>query len=78
VPAESVQDLRAELDTRNLSEYLSAQLGDVDMTLHDASALVGHDIEIHLDSDGFREFLAMVRRGAEGWDGFEPLPSAPS
>jgi catechol 2,3-dioxygenase-like lactoylglutathione lyase family enzyme len=78
VPAESVQDLRGELDKRNLSEYLSAQLGDLDITFHDASALLGHDIEIHIDSDGLREFFAMVRGGADGWDGSEPLRPAPS
>ena len=78
VPAESVQSLRGELEERNLPEYLSAQLGDVDSTLHDASASLGHDIEIHVDCDGLREFFAMVRGGAEGWDGSQPLRPAPS
>jgi hypothetical protein len=44
------------------------------MTLHDASAALGHDIEIHVDSEGLRDFFEMVRGGAEGWDGSEPLP----
>jgi hypothetical protein len=78
VPAGSVRELRGELDERNLSEYLSAQLGELDMTLHDASALLGHDLEIHADNEGLREFFAMVRDGAEGWDGSAPLRAAPS
>ena len=78
VPEDSVRDLRAELDKRNLPEYLSAQLGDIDNTFHDASALLGHDIEIHVDSDGLRETFAMVRESAEGWDGSKPLRPSPS
>jgi len=78
VPAESAGELRGELDERNLPEYLGARLGDLDMTLHDASALLGHDIEIHADNDGLREFFGMVRDGAEDWDGSTPLRPAPS
>jgi hypothetical protein len=78
VPAKSARKLRGELDERDLREYLSARLGDLDMTLHDASALLGHDIEIHVDNDGLREFFGMVRDGAEGWDGTTPLRPAPS
>lgn len=78
VPAESARQLRGELDERNLAEYLGAQLGDLDMTLHDASALLGHDIEIHVDNDGLREFFGMVRDGAESWDGSTPLRPASS
>jgi hypothetical protein len=36
-------------------------------------ASLGHDIEIHFDSQGLRDFFQMVREGAEGWDGSEPL-----
>jgi hypothetical protein len=43
-----------------------------------ASALFGHDIEIHVDNDGLREFFGMVRDAAEGWDGSAPLRPAPS
>jgi hypothetical protein len=73
VPPTEVADLRSSLDERGLPQYLSAQLGEVDMTLHDASAALGHDIEIHVDSEGLRGFFEMVRGGAEGWDGSEPL-----
>ena len=73
VPGTEVADLRSSLDERGLAEYLSAQLAGADMTLHDASAVLGHDIEIHVDSEGLRAFFEMVSGGAEGWDGSEPL-----
>jgi hypothetical protein len=71
-PAE-VADLRSSLDARGLPEYLSARTGEVDDTFHDASAVLGHDLEIHIDSQGLRDVFAMVTGAAEGWDGSEPL-----
>ena len=73
VPPAEVADLRSSLDERGLTEYLSSELGGVETTLHDASAVLGHDIEIHGDNEGLRDFFAMVRAGADGWDGSEPL-----
>ena len=73
VPLTEVADLRRSLDQRGLPQYLSAQLGEVDITFHDASASLGHDIEVHVDSQGLRDFFEMVSGGAEGWDGSEPL-----
>jgi hypothetical protein len=73
VPQTEVADLRTSLDERGLPEYLSAQLAGAEMTLHDASVTLGHDIEIHVDSEGLRGFFEMVSAGAEGWDGSEPL-----
>ncbi len=78
VPAESVRDVRGDLDERGLSEYLSSQMGPLDTTLHDASAAFGHDIEIHADNEALREFFGMVRDAAGAWDGSEPLRPAPS
>ena len=71
-PAE-VTDLRNELDQRGLTEYLSAELGETHNTFHDASATLGHDIEIHDDVAGLRDFFGMVTGAADGWDGSEPL-----
>lgn len=68
-----VAALRRSLDERGLSQYLSSRLGEVETTLHDASAVLGHDIEVHADNEGLRGFFGMVRGGAEGWDGSEPL-----
>ena len=73
MPPADVADLRSSLDERGLTQYLNAQLGEVDQTFHDASATLGHDIEIHVDSQGLRDSFKMVRDGAEGWDGSEPL-----
>lgn len=73
LPPTAVADLRSSLDQRGLPLYLSSQLGGVETTLHDASASLGHDIEIHVDNQGLRDFFGMVRDGAEGWDGSEPL-----
>jgi hypothetical protein len=73
VPPTEVADLRTSLNERGLTEYLRSQLGEVETTLHDASAALGHDIEIHVDSVGLRDFFEMVKGGAEGWDGSEPL-----
>jgi hypothetical protein len=73
LPPAEVADLRRSLDDRGLTEYLSSQLGEVETTLHDASAALGHDIEIHVESEGLRGFFEMVRAGADGWDGSEPL-----
>ena len=77
VPRASVEDLRRELEDRGLPEYLSARLGELDITFHDASASLGHDIEIHVDNQGLRDFFQMVRGGAEGWDGSIPLAPPP-
>ena len=73
VPATEVADLRSSLDERGLTQYLSSQLGEVETTLHDASATLGHDIEIHADNQGLHDFFSMVSGAAEGWDGSEPL-----
>jgi methylmalonyl-CoA/ethylmalonyl-CoA epimerase len=73
VPPAAVADLRGSLDERGLTQYLSSQLGEVETTLHDASAVLGHDIEIHGDNQGLRNFFGMVRDGADHWDGSEPL-----
>ena len=73
VPPAEVAGLRRSLDERDLPQFLSSQLGEVETTLHDASAVLGHDIEIHADNEGLRDFFGMVRAGAEGWDGSEPL-----
>jgi methylmalonyl-CoA/ethylmalonyl-CoA epimerase len=78
VPPTEVADLRSSLDERGLSQYLSSQLGEVETTLHDASSALGHDLEIHADNEGLRGFFGMVRGGAQGWDGSEPLRSIES
>jgi methylmalonyl-CoA/ethylmalonyl-CoA epimerase len=71
-PAE-VADVRRSLDERGLPQYLSSRFGGVETTLHDASATLGHDIEIHQDNEGLHGFFGMVSGAARGWDGSDPL-----
>ena len=52
--------MRKSLDQRGLPQYLSAELGETHNTFHDASASLGHDIEIHDDIPGLRDFFEMV------------------
>lgn len=73
VPAAEVSDLRSSLDERGLPQYLSARSGEIDNTFHDAAALLGHDLEIHLDCRQLRDVFGMVSGAAEGWDGSDPL-----
>lgn len=73
VPPGDVGDLRSLLDERGLTQYLSSQLGEVETTLHDASATLGHDVEIHVENQGLNDFFLMVKGGADGWDGSAPL-----
>lgn len=72
-PASEGAAVRASLDERGLPQYLSSQLGEVDSTLHDASSVLGHDMEIHVDCEGLRGFFEMVKGAASGWDGSNPL-----
>jgi methylmalonyl-CoA/ethylmalonyl-CoA epimerase len=73
VPPADVAGLRSSLDERGLPQYLSSWLAESETTLHDASAVLGHDIEIHADNGGLRNFFGMVSAAAEGWDGSQPL-----
>jgi hypothetical protein len=77
VPPAELEAIRAELDAQGLPEYLHAHFGeDVDFTYHDGSASLGHDIEVHADSEGLRGFFAMFEAAAEGWDGSDLLRPA--
>jgi hypothetical protein len=69
----AVADLRSSLEERGLTQYLSSWFGGVETTLHDASATLGHDIEVHEDNQGLRDFFGMVGGAAKGWDGSERL-----
>ena len=71
--ATEVVRLRSALDERGLTQYLSSQFGEVETTLHDATATLGHDIEIHVDNQGLHDFFSMVSGAAKAWDGSQPL-----
>jgi hypothetical protein len=77
VPPAELDSIRAGLESSGLPEYLHARFGeDVDFTYHDGSASLGHDIELHADSDGLRGFFAMFESAAESWDGTDLLRPA--
>jgi hypothetical protein len=70
VPEDEVESTRAALADSGLPEYLHAHFGeDVDFTYHDGSSSLGHDIELHADSEGLRGFFAMFEGAAAEWDG---------
>jgi Glyoxalase/Bleomycin resistance protein/Dioxygenase superfamily len=78
VPRATVEAVRADLEASGLPEYLSARIGDdVDFSYHDAGATLGHDLELHADSDGLRGFFAMFREAAASWDGSDLLRPPP-
>ncbi|MGV1049631.1 MAG: hypothetical protein ACOYD4_14040 [Solirubrobacterales bacterium] len=77
VPPAELEAVRAGLDASGLPEYLHAHFGeDVDFTYHDGSGSLGHDIEMHADSEGLRGFFAMFEGAAQGWDGADLLRPA--
>ncbi len=77
VPEAELDAHRAQLESNGLPEYLHAHFGDdVDFTYHDGSASLGHDIELHADSEGLRGFFAMFEGAAENWDGSDLLRPA--
>ncbi|OJU80378.1 MAG: hypothetical protein BGO11_10810 [Solirubrobacterales bacterium 70-9] len=70
VPLAEVEEVRAGLDDAGLPEYLSARFGeDVNFTYHDGSAALGHDLELHVDSEGLRGFFSMFDAARAEWDG---------
>lgn len=77
VPPAELATIRAGLESSGLPEYLHARFGeDVDFTYHDGSTSLGHDLELHADSDGLRGFFAMFEAAAENWDGTDLLRPA--
>jgi hypothetical protein len=70
VPAAERESTAAALESSGLPEYLGARFGeDVVFTYHDGSASLGHDIELHADSEGLRGFFSMIEAAAVDWDG---------
>ena len=73
LPQTAADEVRVAFEERGLDGYLSSRLNGEYTTVHDASATVGHDIEILVDAEPFREFFEMVLDVAKGWDGSDPL-----
>lgn len=78
LPPSSVEQIREALETHGAPGYLRASLGDVDLSFHDSSASLGHDVEIHADVEDLQGFFTMFREAAENWDGSDPIRPAVS
>ena len=76
VPPSSVEEVREALETHGAPAYLRASLDDIDLSFHDGSASLGHDVEIHADVEGLQGFFTMLREAAENWDGSDPIRPA--
>jgi methylmalonyl-CoA/ethylmalonyl-CoA epimerase len=76
VPPSSVEQVREALETHGAPGYLQANLDDIDLSFHDSSALLGHDVEIHADVESLQGFFTMFREAAENWDGSDPIRPA--
>jgi len=72
-----VEDLHgtiAALSDCGWPEAMWARTGSgVEFAFCDASADLGHMIELYEPSEGLLGFYRMVREAADGWDGREPL-----
>ena len=75
VPREHLAEAREELERRGLSAFLHATQGDIDLTYHEAAHSIGHQVELHADSQGLRDFFATIRAASMEWDGSDPLRS---
>ncbi len=63
----------SQLESAGAPSYMQARFGAMRTSYHDASALVGHHIEIHLQNPDLVAFFGMVREASVGWDGSEVL-----
>jgi len=75
VAPEHLAAAREDLERRGLPAFLHAITGDIDSTLHDAAATLGHHVELHADCQQLRDVFGMVRDASVGWDGSDPLRS---
>lgn len=68
-------EAREDLERRGLPAFLHATSGDIDSTLHEAAHALGHQVELHADSQGLRDFFGMIHEASVEWDGTDPLRS---
>ena len=55
-----------------LAQRSATEFG-TDFAFLDATATLGHMVEIYEDSESLRDFYAMVRHAAKGWTGDNPI-----
>jgi methylmalonyl-CoA/ethylmalonyl-CoA epimerase len=75
VAPDRLAEAREDLERRGLPAYLHATVADIDVTYHEAARTTGHDVELHADSRGLRDFFGMIRDAGVDWDGSDPLRS---
>jgi methylmalonyl-CoA/ethylmalonyl-CoA epimerase len=73
VARERLAEAREDLEQRGLPAFLQATMGDLDLSYHEAAHTIGHQVELHADSQGLRDFFAMIHDASVGWDGSDPL-----
>lgn len=59
-----------ELNRAGAPSYMQARSGQT--SYHDASAMLGHHIEIHRRNPDLIAFFGMIREASSGWDGTDP------
>ena len=65
---------QAVLAARGWPEAMRAETASgAVFVFHDATAELGHMIELYVGSPGLRGFYAMVAAAARGWDGADPV-----
>ncbi|WP_410675856.1 VOC family protein [Amycolatopsis sp. cmx-4-68] len=69
----SPDEVRAQLEAMGIPAFLEAVLGDIAFTMHDATHLWGHSVEVHADTPGIRAFWRDVHESSAGWDGRDPI-----
>jgi hypothetical protein len=73
VAPERLAEAREDLERRGLPAFLHATQGDIDLTYHEAAHAIGHQVELHADSQGLRDFFAMIKDASVEWDGSDRL-----
>lgn len=75
---ESIDEASAALAAQGWPEALHAVTGTIErpgqvFVFHDATATLGHMVEIYEGTPRLRGFYAMVAAAAVGWDGTDPV-----
>ena len=73
VAPDRLAEAREDLERRGLPAFLHATSGDIDLTYHETARATGHHVELHADSQGLRDFFAMIHDASVEWDGSDPL-----
>jgi catechol 2,3-dioxygenase-like lactoylglutathione lyase family enzyme len=70
---ESFERATAALAGSGWPAVLTATGGQTRFAFHDATAELGHLVEIYEGSPRLRSFYDMVREASQGWDGITPI-----